>query len=198
MKRTRPNERYRTFQEFGSEKGFSLLEMMICLLLSAVLLGALFTVWTGIQKLAGELAVCIENRTDVNIAPLLLAQRIKAAGMNIYEDRAENLVIANDAIGIKADTGGLGGFPDGDTEDSFEEIWITVQRDELKIKSGKGTYQPFLKGIRKADWHLEETRSLDIELSGVPDFLDREGEGKLATSLFLWNTHPNLLPEVLP
>lgn len=177
-------------------RGFSLIELMIGLLLSAILLGALFTVLVRVQEMTAALSDSVENRTNRNMAPLLFSQWIKCAGMNLPGSPEEFLTAGVDELGVKADIKGDHGMSDGDTDDSFEEISLRSRNDELRIKSGNGNYQPFLKGITGFRGSREGESLLKVELLSKDDYLD---SGSITeTRLWLWNTRANLFPEVQP
>ena len=178
------------------KQGFSLIELMIGLLLSAILLGALFTVLVRVQEIAVALSDSVENRSNRHLAPLLLSQWVKAAGMNLFESPEKFLTIRVDELGIKADIKGDHGLPDGDIDDSFEDISFRALKEELKIRSGNGNYQPFLKGISGLRGSREGRSLLKVEILGKNDYLDPGIN--METRLLLWNTRPNLFPEVHP
>ena len=171
-----------------SSLGFSLVELMISLVVSAVLMGALFTVCIRVQEMSASISTSVENRSNQHLAPLLLSQWIKAAGMNMFGNPEEYLAIRTGEIGIKADIRGDQGFPDGDTDDSFEDISFRASKEELKIRSGQGTFQPFLKGITGFEGSLDEDSLLTIKLLNGEDFLNSVGSGFTETRLMLWNT----------
>lgn len=174
-------------------RGFSLIELMIGLLLSAILLGALFTVLIRVQEMTAALSDSVENRSNLHLAPLLLSQWIKGAGMNLQGSPEEFLKMGVDELGVKADIKGDHGMPDGDTDDSFEEISFLARKEELRIKSGNGSYQPFLKGITGFRGSREGESLLKVELIGKENYLD---SGSITeTRLWLWNTRANLFPE---
>ncbi len=178
--------------------GFSLIELMISLAISAVLMGALFTVCIRVQEMSAAISTSVENRSNQHLAPLLLSQWIKAAGMNMFGNPDEYLSIRTNEIGIKADIRGDDGLPDGDTNDSFEEISFRAHKEELKIRSGKGSFQPFLKGITGFEGSMDRDSLLTITLTNKEDFLNSFRPGLSETRLLLWNTGNNLFPEVLP
>ena len=171
---------------------------MISLAVSAVLMGALFTVCIRVQEMSAAISNSVENRSNQHLAPLLLSQWIKAAGMNMFGNPEEYLAIGTGEIGIKADIRGDQGLPDGDTDDSFEDISFRAYKEELKIRSGKGFFQPFLKGITGFEGNMYEDSLLTIKLINKEDFLSSVRPGFSETRLMLWNTRSNLFPEVLP
>ncbi len=181
-----------------SWNGFSLIELMISLAVSAVLMGALFTVCVRVQEMSAAVSTSVENRSNRHLAPLLLSQWIKVAGMNMFGNPEEYLAIRAGEIGIKADIQDEQGMPDGDTNDSFEDISFRAYKEELKIRSGKGSFQPFLKGIIGFEGTLDEDSLLTIKLLNEEDFLNSVRPGFTETRLMLWNTRVNLFPEVLP
>ena len=120
--------------------GFSLVELMICLVVSTVILGALFSVCIKVQEMSTGISSCVEKRSNLHLAPILLSQWIKGAGMNIFESPENYLKISKGELGVRSDNKGDQGLPDGDTDDSFENISFRVYNKELKIKCLNGGY----------------------------------------------------------
>ena len=194
MINTTPGRRFHSYREHSF--GFSLIELIIGLLLSAILLGALFTVLVRVQEVAASLSDAVDNRSNRHLAPLLLSQWVKSAGMNLFASPEAYLAVSSGELGVKADIKGNQGQPDGDTDDSFEDISFSARNEELKIMSGNGNYQPFRKGISFLRSGMEGRSLLRVEISGKQDYLD--SARKTETRLLLWNTRANLFPEVQP
>ena len=180
------------------KQGFSLVELMISLVVSTVILGALFTVCIKVQEMSTGISSCVEKRSNLHLAPILLSQWIKGAGMNIFESPENYLKISKGELGLRSDNKGNQGLPDGDTDDSFENISFRAYNKELKIKCLNGGYQPFLKGITGLEAALEERSLVTLNLSRQYDFLDSGLPGSMETKLQLWNLKPNLFPEIKP
>lgn len=178
-------------------RGFSLIELLISLAVSTILMGILFTVCIEVEKLSTAIAVSVEEGTNIHLAPLLLGRWIKPAGMNIRGGPEGFLDIGKGELGIKSDTHGDRGFPDGDTDDSFEEIKFRVGSNELKIKSGKGNYQPFLQGITAMDVYPEGKGRLTLDLKGNQGGLNNIRPALTGIRMLLWNNQSNLFPEGL-
>ena len=127
-----------------------------------------------------------------------------ASSADIYHVRLivmfpENyLKISKGELGVKSDNKGNQGLPDGDTDDSFENISFRAYNKELKIKCLNGGYQPFLKGITGLEAALEERSLVTLNLFRQYDFLDSGLPGSMETKLQLWNLKPNLFPEIKP
>ena len=182
---------------FMEARGFSLIELLISLAVSTILMGILFTVCIEVEKISTGIAVSVEEGTNIHLAPLLLGRWIKPAGMNIRGGPEEFLDIGKGELGIKSDTHGDRGFPDGDTDDSFEEIKFRVGSNELKIKSGKGNYQPFLQGITAMEVYPEGESRLTLDLKGNQGGLSNIRPALTGIRILLWNNQSNLFPEEL-
>ncbi len=182
----------------NKKRGYSLIELLISLAVSTVVMGVLFTVCIKVQEMSTGISSCVEKRSNLHLAPILLSQWIKGAGMNMFGSPESYLTIKKGELGIKADNKGDDGFPDGDTDDSFENISFRADREELRIKSGNGGYQPFLKGITGLEGNRDERSLITVKLFRQYDYLDSGQPGHIETKLLLWNSRSNLFPEVLP
>jgi len=115
--------------------------------------------------------------------------------MNLNVPGDEYLQAAGSEVRVKSDRTGNDGLPDGDTEDSFEDIRIRTINNELKIRSGNGTYQPFLRGISTLSASRQGRELLSLELESGEN---RAGAGqtyRIKAMLRLWNDRPNLFPK---
>ena len=206
LRRRLPNKTTAYIRESPTEEksweepsgGFSLVELMVSLAVSAVITGILFTFCVEVQKISTEIVSSLESRDSLRLSPVILSRWIKGAGMNMKGDPAEYLEIENDRIGIKSDIKGCDGNPDGDTDDGFEDISIKVIRNELKVKGGKGTYQPFLKNVTSLVVEREGRGTVRLLIAGTEGKLDPGGSVTAETVFRLWNSQPNLFPEELP
>jgi len=179
----------------GNSMGFSLVEILVSITVSTILLGILFTVCIRVENLTGRISEDLEKRTSLRMAPLLLSRWIKEAGMNLNVPGDEYLQAAGSEVRVKSDRTGNDGLPDGDTEDSFEDIRIRTINNELKIRSGNGTYQPFLRGISTLSASRQGRELLSLELESGEN---RAGAGqtyRIKAMLRLWNDRPNLFPK---
>jgi len=181
----------------GTGKGYSLIELIISLLVSTIITGMLFSFCIEVQKKSAEIASTIESRDSLRLVPVILSRWIKGAGMNINGAPELYLEIEEDQIGIRSDFKGDDGNPDGDTNDTFEDISLRVIGNELKVKSGSGSYQPFLKSINSLSVKKENRTLLKLRLTGVESSLNTSDSAVIETAFLLWNPRPNLFPKEL-
>lgn len=175
--------------------GFSLIEILVSIIVSTVLVGILFTVCIRVEVLAGRISENLEQSTSLRMSPLLLNRWIKEAGMNLHDQGEEYLEADGGEVRVRSDSSGKDGLPDGDTDDSFEDIRIRAVKDELKIKSGKGGFQPCLRGISRLSASRRAQDLLALELESVGNRPGIKRADRMMALFKLWNERPNLFPE---
>ena len=117
------------------EAGFSLVEMLICALVLLLVSSAAFSILSEIQQTAGYQAEMQAVLNNTRIALQAIEQRIRQAGndplasglQGITIVTATEMRIRSDHTGSSADNPNKGD-PDGDTDDSGEDIVIRFNR----------------------------------------------------------------------
>ena len=180
-------------------KGFPLLELMITLLVSTVLFGALFSISAQFQIMAANLTTLLERDENFWLAPLLLTRWILPAGNHRWQQEWDGFSVQAGQLRVNTDIDGPGGFPDRKLKNSFETIALRCRRLNLQLKSGSGTFQPVLKNIFAFDVDSQNTPLLTVNLSAKTDRPLSMTQDRLSDEqtvlFFLWNYRPNLFAE---
>ena len=89
------------------------------------------------------------------------------------------------------------GFPDGRLKDRFESIRIRHRQDSVQLKSGRGSFQAFLKNMYSLAAERDTEDLVQIHLQGAVEPGAR-GTPKLieetVVAIRLWNYRPTLFP----
>jgi hypothetical protein len=184
----------------GAE-GYTLLEMLLALMLSVTILGAFLGAADCIQRWGLELNQVLERDRNAALAPLLLTRWVYSAGNNRWTGHLpQGCSLESGYLRVRSDLDGPGGFPDGDLDESYEDIAIRQNGSDLQIRSGAGSFQPVAKNFLAFRPDLSPPLArLEVQLqtdqrlpsTGIP------GINSFDLSLYLWNYHPNLFPEEL-
>jgi Tfp pilus assembly protein PilW len=175
-------------------EGFTVLELMISVGLALILGSALFMSLRQVQLLAGDLEGLMDRDENLKLAPALLAQWISGAGNRKAIQPSSGISADGVALAARSDFDGPGGFPDGQLEGSYEDIALEQGSDSLRLRSGAGSPQPFLRRISQMEVSREGDDLISIGLTGSAALLSTETElEEIADLKFcLWNFRHNL------
>jgi hypothetical protein len=172
------------------ERGFSLLELMIAAGVGCVAGGALFLLLQQIQGIALRLDSVSERDQNAALAPVLLVNWISPAGCGLEQDVEPPLSVESGVLSLRADIDGPDGFPDGVLEGSFESLRLRAAGGSLQLRSGSGSFQPFLKNIDSVEFSPPEGRLIRVELAAGGEAgsgLWRAGPRRVEVVVYLWN-----------
>ena len=178
-------------------EGFTVLELMISVGLALILSSALFMCLRQVQFLAGDLEGLMDRDENLKLAPALLAQWISGAGNRKAIQPWSGISVDGRALAAQSDFDGPDGFPDGELEGSYENIELEQGSDSLRLRSGEGSPQPFLRRISQMAVSREGDDLISIALTGSAALLSTGTEHEeLADLKFcLWNFRRNLFFE---
>ncbi len=148
-----------------ANRGFSLLEILISLLISSIVLLTLCSILDQFRNLSAHLSSLLERDANAWLAPLLLSRWLPSAGNN----RWEGVSFEPDLIQINSDIQGPEGFPDSQLDSSFERLSIRCAGANLRVKSGKGHFQPVLKNILSLKVDSTAMPLVCLDLKAVTD-----------------------------
>jgi prepilin-type N-terminal cleavage/methylation domain-containing protein len=123
-----------------SQNGFSLIELLISMVIVSIILGILSSIIWGVNKSYAVHRPRMESVSDANAALDIMARLIRMAGNNPNAiaglqgiDPGTAVSGQYNTIRIRSDWHGntTSGPPDGDTNDSFEDITFTVVSGQL-------------------------------------------------------------------
>lgn len=181
-----------------ASNGYTLIEMMVTLLVSTILAGALFSMLTQLQTFSVSLSAMQEQLENLHLAPVLLVQWLAPAGCNLEAAGGigpPGVRMLGEGIAVRSDNDGDDGFPDGALESSFEDIQIRQGSDGLVLKSGRGSFQPVLRVVEKFSAVSGAERLLEIDfeadLGRESSLLGGERVG-CRLNVFPWNYHETL------
>lgn len=178
-------------------KGFTLLEVMVSLALALVLGSALFLGLRQIQLVAGDLEGMMDRDENLKLAPVLLAQWLAGAGNRKARQVGSGISVGEILLTAQSDFDGSEGFPDGELEGSYEDIRIEQGNDSLKLRSGDGSPQPFLRRISQLNSARDSSDLVSVILTGSASLLSNEAvqDERIELKIFLWNYRSNLFFE---
>lgn len=181
------------------DRGFTLLELMVALLISSVLTSACFMVFNRFQLGIGDIRLLAERDQNLWIAPVLLVQWLAGAGNNRHGGDWEGVYLNFEGITIRGDIDGDQGFPDGLLDHSFEDISLRQSGESLVMRSGSGFYQPVLKNIDSLRGERVGPDLLAVHLGGsTSGNLAASGESSsdsFEVRVHLWNYRTSLFKE---
>lgn len=183
-----------------ANNGYSLIELMVALLISTVLAGALFSLLNQVQIFSTCLASMEEQLLNLHLTPVLLVQWLAPAGCNLETDAGlspPGIRILEEGVSVRSDNDGRDGFPDGALDSSFEDIQIRQGEDGLVLKSGRGSFQPVLRVVEgfSAAAQSERLLELDFEAGLGSEFSVLGSErSSYRVNVFTWNYHETLFP----
>jgi prepilin-type N-terminal cleavage/methylation domain-containing protein len=180
-------------------KGFTLLELMGTLVISTVLLSALFLIFHRFQMQAGDMNLLAERDQNLRLVPAMLAQWIAVAGNNRWNQSWEGVSLDSSLITVRSDTNGNWGFPDGDLDESYEEISFRHRENNLVMRSGSGFFQPVLKNIETIEGEKVRPDALTVRLIGSTNqplaSTGMYSSEPFEVKIHLWNYRANLFRE---
>ena len=102
-----------TLSRRPASAGFSLVELMVALAVVGVLMGAVFTLFTGFLRSSGEQAALAKRSFDARMGLSLVRRDLRSAGFGIEQDNlagavagtASSVTIRSTAVHSRADTG---------------------------------------------------------------------------------------------
>jgi prepilin-type N-terminal cleavage/methylation domain-containing protein len=182
--------------EQGS-RGFTLIECVVTLAVGLILLLCVLSVVGQSAAVAGALCAHIERDRESVQAASLLGRWVPPAGNGLT---GAGLAVTGSSISVGADIDGEGGFPDGDLDESFEDIAVRAGGGGLQIRSGGGNFQPFVLDV---GWMAAEEAGtrLGLEL-GMQAKSGRGGEAAQVRTVrldyHLWNRIRPFFPKGSP
>jgi prepilin-type N-terminal cleavage/methylation domain-containing protein len=178
-------------------KGFTVLELMIAVVLALVLGSALFMSLRQVQLLAGDLEGLMDRDENLKLAPALLAQWVSGAGNRRLVEAWPGISVDGAELACQSDFDGPEGFPDGKLAASYEDIRLEQGSDALRLRSGDGSPQPFLRRISEMSVSRKNDDLVSIGLTGSASLLSSDVEHLAIANLeiYLWNFRRNLFFE---
>jgi len=139
----------------------------------------------------------MDRDENLKLAPVLLAQWISGVGNRKATQPWSGISVDGMALAARSDFDGPDGFPDGELEGSYEDIELEQGSDSLRLRSGGGSPQPFLRRISQMAVSREGDDLISIGLTGSAALLSTETELEELTDLqfYLWNFRRNLFFE---
>ena len=182
----------------GSNRGTTLLETLVAVALSGILFASFFTVFGQTQTVVSNLNLLLERDQNLSLLPLLLSRWIPSAGNNRRNFKRVGWSIESERLYLNSDTDGPSGFPDGKLRAPFEGLVLKCEKGHLKVKSGRGGFQPILKNIR--EWELtSRNRKIEVRVSAELDhpYLNWKYDDveQVHLDFFLRNYRANLFAE---
>lgn len=151
----------------GESAGFSLVELLISLALSAVLAALVAVSWNSFSRLVQTQVETHRVESELRVALVALTSAVRHAGNHALSVDPGITCVSPSEVHLLGDRSGSApqnqGEPDGDFTQSFEDLrfrlnprWATgndedsFSRDaQLQVKSGNGTFQPLASGIER-------------------------------------------------
>lgn len=181
-----------------ANKGFSLLEVLLALLLSSLLVAAFLSLFDQTEAWISNLDQVIQRDQNLWTASALLPHLLLPAGSNGRHSLTPVVVTAGQGLEIKEDIDGPRGFPDSLLKDPFEDIVLAPADGNLRLASGHGSPQPVVRDIQDMEPEYHPPL-LEIRLRGAtarrligPTV---RPEKSLRLLVYLWNLRPNLFRE---
>ena len=180
-------------------RGFSLLEILISLLISSIVFLTLFSILDQFRNLSAHLSSLLERDANAWLAPLLLSRWLPAAGNNRWKGTWEGVSFEPNLIQLNSDIQGPEGFPDSQLNNSFERLSIRCAGANLQVKSGKGSFQPILKNILSLKADSTAMPLVCLYLEAVTDrtfpIFDKSRSELTQLCFLLRNYRSSLFPE---
>lgn len=148
-----------------NERGFSLLEVMVTVVIVGLVIGLVGANFTGLRR--------ITTRYNENVA---FGEQYLIFLLKFEEDFYQAEIMANQDLGMldnlmfQSDTN-----QDGDFDDPGERISYRWNSKEKRIdrKSGEGSFQAFLDGVNRFNWDRISTSPVCYHMELVGIFNDR-------------------------
>lgn len=180
-------------------EGFGLVELMIAALATCLLLAGFLSAATLCQRWSSHFVLLLERDANLWLTPLLLGRWILPAGNNRWGQEWAGFSVDPDRLTIRSDIDGSGGFPDNELSSSFEELALRCSGTNLQIRSGDGSFQPFLKNVREFQPDPADAPLISIRLEAVADrktpLLNHSLLDSVELRFALRNYRQNLFPE---
>jgi prepilin-type N-terminal cleavage/methylation domain-containing protein len=170
--------------------GFTLLELMVALGMGCVAGGALLLLFHHFQVLVLRLDSLTERDQNAALAPVLFVNWVAPAGCNLAGDVGPVLTAESGVLSVRTDIDGPEGFPDGALEDGFESIHLRAAGGSLQLRSGGGTFQPFLKNVDAVSFSRPAPKLLRVEMEFAGEARSgrwRAGTRRSELLVYLWN-----------
>jgi len=163
-------------------KGFTLVELLVALGISAVIMSAVYASYHSQQKsyvVQEEVAVLQQN---LRAAMFYMSSQIREAGCNpsLTDVNKPRIVTADvDGINFTSDITGPIGDPDGDTDDSYENVTYSLYTSNNIQKLGvrstvNATNQPVIENVDALNF---------VYLDEDGNRLDDDGSGNVTTNI---------------
>ena len=181
------------------DRGFSLLEMMVSVSISAVLLSMFFLAMGQLRHLHSDLNHLLERDRNLWLAPLLLSRWVLPAGNNSRGQEWAGVSGDSGRLELKTDSDGALGFPDLALSSPFEVLALKSSGQNLMAKNGGGNFQPVLKNVSSLASDTGRLPLLLITLRSATDHPLSGGNTAETASTFTFmvrNYRPTLFPEV--
>lgn len=182
-----------------ADSGFSLLEVVLALTISAVLLTSFLTLFDSFQKWNSDLQLLIERDENLWLSPLLLSRWLGPAGNNRWTQSWEGFSSTSGEVAVNSDIDGPAGFPDAALAGSFEMLVLRHSGSTLQLKSGTATFQPLLKNVSGFSVDGASLPLITIHLTAVSDRrlqgVNSDAVEAAVLSFYLWNYRSNLFAE---
>jgi type IV pilus assembly protein PilW len=136
----------------SGSKGFTLVELMIALLVSSVVAGAIYFVYTGQQKIYTLQEAVVDMQQNLRAGLYLVGQELRMAGYDPQGSAGAGIVNAT-SNGINftqdiTDNAGTGTDGDGDVADANENITLAFNPATLQLtRNTGGGAQPFVDNV---------------------------------------------------
>jgi hypothetical protein len=178
-----------------TESGSTLLETVWALLLAGILAGASFSVAMRFQEYSDITGAVLERDASLKLLPLLCSVWLASGGCSIEPEAVAFPQLDGNRIRSWADLDGPDGFPDGDLDESFENIRVGVSGGSLTLQSGRGTAQPALTCLSEGRFRLEGPALIRFEFAAVasPKLGDRSAGIRSAVAVALRNRRVDLV-----
>ncbi len=183
----------------GRQTGASLVELLVAITLSMVLSGALLSLVWSFQQWSGRLQRTLERDENLRLAPLLLSRYLASAGSRRWEGNWRGVQVRGSTLEVRADVEGKDGFPDGRLDGGFERVALWQDGENLKLRSGRGSFQPLL--MRVSSWTAERPHDQLLLLKvharsrPVPGSAAADPDEEQEIAVHLPNYRPNLFRE---
>jgi len=184
-----------------SGRGFTLLELSVSVLVSAILFGIFFSTTGHLEQLSLNLRLLLERDRNVWLAPLLLSRWVPPAGNNRWNQDWAAVASTNLQLELKTDSDGPGGLPDRKLDSPFESLTLKSSNSNLMVRSGQGRFQPVIKNVALLEFETEEFPLLSIALETKTDAPLADGKTRHSQIEFLFllrNLRDNLFLEAYP
>lgn len=132
---------------FHDDRGFTLAEMAVALVLAGVAAAVVFSVFFNTQTSYTDTVDYVEMQADARVAMSLMAQDIRGAGASPTELPFERIATAtSDTIRVQSDLNG-NGMIDVGTEPPEDVTWFWDQGEETLVRRTATGEFPIARGV---------------------------------------------------